>query len=73
MAKHRLSVVTYREDDGRYVAQCLEADISSFGGTRAEAEEMITEALELYLEDEPVPAPVSDAAVGTVEVEVADG
>jgi predicted RNase H-like HicB family nuclease len=39
-------VVIIREDD-RYVAQCLEVDVSSFGDTQDEALAMITEALEL--------------------------
>ena len=34
-----------------YVAQCLNIDVSSFGGTRKEALENLQEALELYFED----------------------
>jgi len=34
-----------------YVAQCLNVDVSSFGKTRAEALANLSEALELYFED----------------------
>lgn len=37
----------------RYVAQCLEVDVSSFGDTQDEALAMVTEALELWAEDTP--------------------
>ena len=38
--------------EGRhYVAQCLSVDVSSFGKTKAEALENLSEALELYFED----------------------
>lgn len=52
-----VTVVVSREDD-RFVAQCLEVDVSSFGDTQAEALAMVTEALELWFEDTPVPATV---------------
>lgn len=38
-----------------YVAQCLNADISSFGKTKAEALKNLNEALELYCEGTPHP------------------
>lgn len=50
----RLTVVIAREDD-RYVAQCKEADVASFGDTQDEALAMVTEALELWAEDTPDP------------------
>ena len=50
-----LTVVISREDD-RYVAQCLEVDVSSFGDTQDEAIAMITEALELWFEETPIRA-----------------
>lgn len=38
--------------EGKYfVAQCLNADVSSFGKTKKEALKNIQEALELYFED----------------------
>ena len=36
-----------------YVSQCLNVDISSFGNTIDEATTKLTEALDLYFEDEP--------------------
>jgi predicted RNase H-like HicB family nuclease len=36
-----------------YVAQCLNVDVSSFGGTVEEAIANVKEAVELYLEDRP--------------------
>jgi len=34
-----------------YVAQCLNVDVSSFGKTKKEALDNLSEALELYFED----------------------
>lgn len=42
--------VAYKEGE-HYVAQCLNVDISSFGETIDEAVKNITEAMELYFED----------------------
>ena len=56
-----IEVVLYREG-AVWVAQALNVDVSSFGGTREEARAAIQEALELYFEDAP------DAEV----IEVAD-
>lgn len=42
--------VVYREGK-YYVSQCLNVDISSFGGTITEAVDNLKEALELYFED----------------------
>ncbi|WP_435107464.1 type II toxin-antitoxin system HicB family antitoxin [Nocardiopsis synnemataformans] len=71
MEKHKLTVVTYREED-QYVSYCVEADIASFGETRAEAEAMIIEALELNYTDQPVPPAVDDPTLSTVEISVKD-
>jgi predicted RNase H-like HicB family nuclease len=40
-------------DDGWYVAQCLEVDVTSQGETIDEALSNLREALELYFRDEP--------------------
>jgi predicted RNase H-like HicB family nuclease len=63
------TVVITREDD-RYVAQCLEIDVSSFGDTQDEALAMVTEALELALEDAPIPERLNRPVVTTVDVTV---
>ena len=40
----------YKENE-HYVAQCLNVDVSSFGNTIEEAINNLTEAVELYFED----------------------
>lgn len=62
-----LTVVVRREDD-RFVAQCLEVDVSSFGNTPDEALAMVTEALELWFEDVPVPEHLHRPIVTTVDL-----
>lgn len=62
-----VTVVVSREDD-RYVAQCLEVDVSSFGDTHEEALAMVTEALELWFDDVPVPDHLSRPMVTTVDL-----
>jgi predicted RNase H-like HicB family nuclease len=48
-----ISYIIYQE--GRYyVAQCLNADVSSFGETIDEAINNLKEAMELYLEGEDI-------------------
>ena len=47
-----IEVVLY-SDGKAWVAQALNVEVSSFGGTREEARAAITEALELYFEDAP--------------------
>ncbi len=66
-AQLSVTVVVSREDD-RFVAQCLEVDVSSFGDTQAEALAMVTEALELWFEDTPVPDHFSRPVVTTVDL-----
>lgn len=62
-----VTVVVSQEDD-RYVAQCLEVDVSSFGDTQEEALAMVTEALELWFEDIPVPDHFNRPVVTTVDL-----
>jgi predicted RNase H-like HicB family nuclease len=45
-----IKYVVYKEDKF-YVSQCLNVDVSSFGNSVEEAVENLTEALELYFED----------------------
>ena len=45
-----IKYVVYKEDNF-YVSQCLNVDVSSFGNSVEEAVENLTEALELYFED----------------------
>jgi predicted RNase H-like HicB family nuclease len=50
MKQGELQNVVWKEGD-HYVAQCLNVDISSFGGSRDEALKNLDEALSLYFED----------------------
>jgi predicted RNase H-like HicB family nuclease len=56
-----LNYVTW-EEDGAFVAQCLNVDIASEGDTQDEAIANLKEALELYFEDatgqEPLVPPI---------------
>jgi predicted RNase H-like HicB family nuclease len=42
-------------EEGGYVARCLELPVVTEGDTVEEAVAMLREAVELYLEDEPLP------------------
>ncbi|MGH3939416.1 MAG: type II toxin-antitoxin system HicB family antitoxin [Pseudonocardiaceae bacterium] len=66
-AQLSVTVVVSREDD-RFVVQCLEVDVSSFGDTQEEALAMVTEALELWFEDTPVPDHLNRPVVTTVDL-----
>ena len=48
--KQHFTASIWREDDW-YIAQCLEVDVASQGGTEDEALSNLREALELYFED----------------------
>jgi predicted RNase H-like HicB family nuclease len=52
---HLTAVVT--PDDDWFMARCVEVPVVSQGATVDEALANLTEALELYFEDEPAPAP----------------
>lgn len=56
MKKINLKNIVWKEGK-YYVSQCLNVDISSFGETRKEALENLSEALELYFEDTEIPIP----------------
>ena len=60
-----MAYVVYREAEF-VVAQCLNGDVSSFGSTREEAVANLTEAVELYFENEPNSTftPVAELNVG---------
>ncbi|MCB1234095.1 MAG: type II toxin-antitoxin system HicB family antitoxin [Verrucomicrobiae bacterium] len=58
-------------EDGDYVAQCIDFDVSSFGATREEAIANLREAVELYLEDLPTDKTgpiISETCVGEFAV-----
>lgn len=51
-----------------YVARCLEVEVTSQGASVEEALANLKEALELYFEDEPLPAGIERPLIATVEV-----
>ena len=55
MKTANLKSVVWKEGD-RYVSQCLDVDVSSFGKTKKEALAMLEDALELYFSDRSLPA-----------------
>lgn len=65
-----VQAVVYREGE-HYVAQCLNVDVSSFGGNEEGALANLREALELYFEDmtETVITPVEAAQVRQLTVQ----
>lgn len=50
MRKIDLKSVVWKEGK-RYVSQCLNVDVSSYGATKKESLENLREALELYFQD----------------------
>lgn len=58
--KTGLNALVWKEGD-LFVAQCLEVEVASQGGTKKKALANLEEALELYFEDEGLPQlPESD-------------
>ena len=53
-----------------FVARCVEVDVVSQGRSVEEALDALREALELYLEDEPVPDIAAKPIVAPVEVRI---
>jgi len=72
MRKIDLQSVVWKEGR-KYVSQCLEVDVSSFGKTKKEALENLQDALDLFFEDTPLPRKVSvkNPAIASVELQVA--
>lgn len=58
MKKLELQAVVWKEDK-RYVSQCLNIDIASYGDTKAQALKHLREAVELYLENAKVKKPAT--------------
>jgi predicted RNase H-like HicB family nuclease len=65
----RLFTITIQKEDTWYVAKCLENSVASQGETMDEAIANLREALELYYEDETVPAP-PQTFITTLEVAI---
>lgn len=54
MSKTDFKSVVWKEGS-HYISQCLDVDVSSFGKTKKDALTKLTDALELYFEDVPLP------------------
>ncbi len=65
----KLTAVVSRDGEW-WVARCLEVEVTSQGHSVEEALEAVTEALELYFEDNPAPAGDVRPVVAPVEVSV---
>jgi predicted RNase H-like HicB family nuclease len=55
-------------EEGGYVARCLELGVTTEGDTLDDALAMLREAVELYLEDEPLPENISHPVVRSLDV-----
>jgi predicted RNase H-like HicB family nuclease len=55
-------------EDRRYVARCLEVEVTSQGSSADEALANLKEALELYFENAPRPEGIEPPAIHTVEI-----
>lgn len=64
--KQKFSATVWQED-GLYVAQCLDLDVASQGETETEALANLKEALELHFEH---PTATSVPKVKTIEIEI---
>lgn len=65
-----LKYVVYREEE-YFVSQCLNVDVSSFGGTIEEAVANLKDAVALYLTDDEANKmyhPVEDAMIGEATI-----
>jgi predicted RNase H-like HicB family nuclease len=58
------------KDGAWYVARCLEVEVASQGETVEEALNNLREALELYFEDDEVPASFDHPLVTTIEIRI---
>jgi len=57
-------------EEGGYVARCLELGVTSEGDTVEEAVAMLREAVELYLEDEPLPSNLKHPVLTSFDITV---
>jgi predicted RNase H-like HicB family nuclease len=60
---------TVNKDGNWYVARCLDVEVASQGETIEESLANLREALELYFEDQPLPAP-TEPLVAPIEIRI---
>jgi predicted RNase H-like HicB family nuclease len=70
MAPVQLTAAITHEGDW-YVARCLQVEVTSQGETVETALANLREALELYFEEEPVPADLQAPIIAPIEVSIA--
>lgn len=58
------------KDDGWYVARCLEVEVASQGETVDEALANLREALELFFEEDEVPAAFAHPLVTSIDIRI---
>lgn len=64
----RLTATVSRDDEGWFVARCVQVEVTSQGRTVEAALANLVEALELYYQDEPVPEIVEQPIVAPIEI-----
>ncbi|MFF5206392.1 type II toxin-antitoxin system HicB family antitoxin [Streptosporangium sp. NPDC000396] len=64
----RFTATVTPDDEGWYVARCLQVEVASQGRTVDEALANLREALELYYEDRPVPEVPPQPIVAPVDI-----
>lgn len=64
----RLTAAIFHDDEGGYVARCLETDVVSQGETLEEARSNLVEAVELHYEGEDRSDITSSPAIVPIEV-----
>ncbi len=69
MTNFQLTAAITHEGDW-YVARCLQVEVTSQGETVEEALANLREALELYFEDEPLPADMEAPIIAPVSISV---
>ena len=69
MAEIQFTAAITHEGDW-YVARCLQVEVASQGESIEQALANLREALELYFEDEPLPADVQAPIIAPVEITV---
>ncbi len=56
------------QEDGWFVARCLEVEVTSQGKSVEEARANLKEALELYFEDQPLPADLEPPIIASLDL-----
>ena len=69
MTNFQLTAAITHEGDW-YVARCLQVEVTSQGETVEEALANLREALELYFEDEPLPADIEAPIIAPISISV---